>query len=58
MLQLQLQNWPMYLMLGSIALLAIGVVMKVGGKHTPLAPDADAGDLRETIGFYRPRVYH
>jgi hypothetical protein len=47
-------DWPTILLFASLAMLAAGVVMKVATKG-PIAPEPDYSN---TIGQYRPRVYH
>jgi hypothetical protein len=51
---MNIHDWHTLLMLGSLALLAIGVVLKVAHKTAPIAE----AEFDEGIGRYRPRVYH
>jgi cytochrome c biogenesis protein CcdA len=53
-----LNDWSVLLMLGSVILLATGLLLRIRIRHTSAAPHApQAQDLHESIGQYRPNVF-
>ena len=58
LLKLAVTDWPDLLMAGSLALLLCGLLLKLRVAHKEDVNAAAQPPAPDTIGQYRPQVYH